>query len=422
MTADRQMIAARLATGLEDPNSIDALSPDHVNAVLKRLGIDRRAAIDRARKLAGQLETPAVRLLERIDEADDVAAEIDALEHARIDSVRTRLPEGVLASVAARAEIYDGGESNVTSIRRSSRTIFGWGGSLIGIAACLVLFIVIRPDQLNYAEPRHLEEQDGNAVRLDAADAPATKAETVEGSPDALKDEGSLPTPDDTALAADPLTRVATAFRQDAPAELSTSAPDLSMGLPSVAELRRNIAKALDQDEAGAIEAESPSGAEPGNEAASAAPPPPIVAEQPAMAESAPKAAGSRAETAADIMVSMLPATTDLPDELVAVLMVESVRAPAELRARSRSLPSGDLADRVAEARQLAGDNEIVGLISFMRGDQEIDGIVVLSGSGTSTALNSRTQSAAAFAERRTPDTLPSSPGFEIIELPPDRP
>ncbi|MGI9435309.1 MAG: hypothetical protein ACR2Q4_10855, partial [Geminicoccaceae bacterium] len=62
------------------------------------------------------------------------------------------------------------------------------------------------------------------------------------------------------------------------------------------------------------------------------------------------------------------------------------------------------------------------GLISFMRGDQEIDAIVVLSGSGTSTALNSRTQSAAAFAERRTPDILPSSPGFEIIELPPDRP
>ena len=85
MTGDRerlaaQFLAARSTAALDDPASIESRPLSEIRADLEKLGIDPEASIDVARKLAEERSTPAGRLLSRLDDADDVDAEIATLE------------------------------------------------------------------------------------------------------------------------------------------------------------------------------------------------------------------------------------------------------------------------------------------------------------------------------------------------------
>lgn len=137
--------AERLLAMLDDPDAVESLAAEEVRADLEALGIDAGPATAFAKRLAVSRESPAARLLGALDDAEEAKAQIARLESADIGSVRQMTPEGRTAALTGKARRLAGAESNVVGLtpRRRGRRILVWGGAFGGIAASLLVVMVM---------------------------------------------------------------------------------------------------------------------------------------------------------------------------------------------------------------------------------------------------------------------------------------
>ena len=181
MREDRREIRARLAVALDETDAIENRPIEEVRPALAEQGIDPAASIKLARKLAhgSAADDPSTRLLQQIERSETVDAEIAALEEAEIDDVKAALPSGIGRSRRSHHASSEQAEAKVVPIQpRSLRRLsaLGWGSSLIGIAASVLLFITVRPEQ---ADIPAAPVQSGPTVAADAESADAASENTL---------------------------------------------------------------------------------------------------------------------------------------------------------------------------------------------------------------------------------------------------
>lgn len=186
MIADRGKLVAWSIAALDDRASIGARPLDEIKADLTRLGIDPETSIRAAQKRAYEQSGPAERLLARLDDAETLASEIDALEKADIGDISARVKRGLAASAVAKARQHAGLPSNVTALRTPGRRFRGWGGSVVGLAACLLLFVLTRPDQLYHDGESMLYGVDDSALFSELEDAELDRAPDAPEEPAAV--------------------------------------------------------------------------------------------------------------------------------------------------------------------------------------------------------------------------------------------
>lgn len=165
MMADRKRIRAHLAAAFDDADAIETRPIEEVRAELAALGVDPAVSIRLAEKLRSGGESPATRLLNKLERLDDVDAEIEAFETGDIDDLGTNLPTD-------QAELVQVSQSPGGASRRTGGagrvSFLGWGGSLIGIAACLFLYIAVQPDGLEERAPFDAPSDVADMSSLDA--------------------------------------------------------------------------------------------------------------------------------------------------------------------------------------------------------------------------------------------------------------
>lgn len=457
MTVDQARMRARLASAFDDAGDIETRPIGLVRAALAELDIDPTASIRLAQKLARGSVTgdPAARLLQQIERSATVDAEIAALEEADIDDIKAALPR----ELADRTST-----SEVTPIkpRRRRLSTLGFGGSLIGIAASVLLFIAVRPDRLEQAEvlPPPIEVRPPVAADAEHADAVSEDAlpEAEQPARNLLPELSRL---QEKASAGRDLYAAEQADLADAPEEVRGAGAvgralqglDEKAAQPLAQRRERDLSeeRALDpssdvtvsstgalrsvprpaprpdlsEDEQRelVIAAPSPSPAPPED------PPRPVL--RPDVEE------GEHVETAAVTSLSApLPmATADvvrLPEpppepavlltllrDLKAVFLVDEARAPLSLRALSNRLPEGRLAAKLGEAELRAAGRKVVALIAFER-DGEIVEAALAETPSIQPLPDLSTQTVtgfSGFAEGEPAVLLRSETSFELIDL-----
>lgn len=412
MNSALQHLKVRMMVALDDADAIEIRPIEAVNADLERLGVDPGGCIALARSLSQSTKTPAGRLLDRLEKADEIAAEINALEKAGIDEVRTAVPEGTAAAIAADARRQAGQSSNITSFKRRRFPVLGAGSSLMAIAACLVLFIAVRPDQLDRTEPQAVEEVD------------AVTGAVSEGLADeAFVEEGLVPEEHVEMQASEQRSFAGrSTTEREQPEADAAFAPDRLEKAVNRETRAAMVDKALKpapnqpSEEAGQIE--TATAASPPSEA------PPLPKARPVQPTSLARTAERHALPAPGIErereAIQLPWQTEpvgLPDGIKALLVVEPNQMPTTLDAMSSDLPRRDLEERLPQARAAVGDRTIVALISFERDGETIDAAIVAESAGPELvptapmALNSLAEPAPTLAN-------PFYQDFLVIELP----
>ncbi|MEZ5935001.1 MAG: hypothetical protein R3F54_24330 [Alphaproteobacteria bacterium] len=468
MSDARARMRVRAMVGLYREKTIETLPIDEVRADLARLGVDPAPLIALARRLAdGSVTNPAASLLQKLERTEAIDAEIAALEQAPIDSVLSSLEASLPAAAPAETDdpVSDAATSDavpaetdqpvkageapeadeptnepgrgaldddttvVPFIRR--RAVLGWGGSLAGIAACLLIFFAIRPDGLeradrerslqppakvqplgDVAQPAPLpdvtaERALGDRTAADAvaeadasppigprgrqdlaadpAEPPAPPAQA--GREEGVSEEGRVLAEAEPPVAADPprpkaaAARTATAAASSAEGEGRTPPVDAAIaGLQSEPELPAPMQR--DRDEvalAGRQDVPQPSHqpvlkpALPEAATALAQPPLQEAATAPAR-EPAPPVAAAAFVPAREMPQ---PETTQLPHKISGVFVVDSARAPAELKALERDRRDDRLAARLAEASLRALGRKVLALVAFERDGKRVEAALV---------------------------------------------
>ena len=357
MTSDRTRTRARLASALDEAADIEVRAIDEVRAALMEQGIDPTASIRLAQKLSlgGNAGDPAARLLQQIERSEALDAEIAALEEADIDDVRAALPQR-----------HPGGasEAEATSIEASGKfrrrlPMLGWGGSLVGIAASVLLFIAVRPDQLDQVE----------------APLPAIEAETPVAA-----DAESIDALSEDALSAG--TRAPTANRHPSPPrlEITVDQNESASALAPEASLAPVIAKAE----------------------------PPVNPPRPAPPSASAGSVASVPGRGGDVE-ALLPIISDL----MAILLVDEAKASAALRALAKRLPEGQLAAKFGEAELRAYGAKVVALVAFARDGERVEAVLV-----EKTAIPSvRVDDVTALNDSYAPTPSGPQASFELVEL-----
>ncbi len=409
MSAGGNRIGARLIAGLDDASSIERRPIEEVRAALLQTGLDPAPSIALARRLAsGDTAGSAAGLLRKIEAADAVDAEIEDLEQAPIDQVRATLRSATGPTVTGRERSSAHGDAQ-PSKRRRLRAL-GWGGSLIGIAASVLLFAAVRPDVLERQE------------RIEAGTA------AVRSPPTAGEDEASM-------------AEEAGERRESDVAQMVM--PSESEPRPDGATARNRQQAAVAKRTAGApsaaLEVRPPAALLPEEPlmelglAADADPPPARVSHRPA-----PKPTPNARELAAladEDDGKLLPSAEraaptvfmsraeELPfglDEVRGVFVVDEERAPRTLRALETAKPDPGLAARADEAAHLEPDGTILALVALDRGGRRIEAALV----GMSQAEPVRTQPLVldsgihAFVEAAPATLSEPAPAYELLELP----
>lgn len=399
MSADPRIIRARLLSGLDDALAIETRPIGEVRAALEEMGVDPEASIRLAQKLAqGADADPATRLLQQVERAEDIDAEIAALEEASIDEVRAALPAGLETSAAAVQQNPDHEAASLDDRRARRRrrlSTLGWGGSLIGIAASVVLFIAVRPD------------------RIDQAGAPVLQ---VESAPDVAMEAES--TDREMAGQIAPAERRARALEEDL-SRLQAARPSKGEGAAK---------ERFDAEDGSAAMADAVQALAGRSDQALASDDPSRLALRPdfALDEAEPSALVDR-RTTLSARVSAKAAASDLPplpDDIEAIFIVEEAAAPSELLALVDALPEGRLATRLDEARRVAAGRSVIALITFLREGRTVEAVLVEPATSHASRGDLSTESTAnlsALVERDP--VLPSvtETSLELIELPHER-
>lgn len=434
MTSDRKSLTARSLAALDDRASIETRPLDAIRVDLKALGIDPEASIGLARQRALERSRPADRLLARLDEGRALDAEIEALEKADIADVRGNVQAGAAASIAGDAQRRAGLPSNVTAFKRRGRRFWGWGGSMVGIAACLLLFVVTRPDQLYRIEQAAIETADDVASL-----SKATTAEEGE-----LDETFKMSAETQLAERAEEADRVVALAQPEKRAERSRmSAPDAELAVSNLTSGAMNRGDTLDQT-AATVRPSAKLREQSGDKeiAVAAAVPTPA----PAAPTHAPKASHlpiarpalpavdpeeDRIFAPAEEFETPMEATDTVKAEVVdnlaqaddrnnllAMLIVDPARVPAKFKSKAATLPEGNLADRLDEARTLIGSRAVVALVTLRQEGQTVDAVIAMPAQKMEPM--SLTDSRAGFTSGASlaPSDLENDGGFELIELP----
>lgn len=441
MTVDRRPLVARSVAALDDQGSIEIRSLADIKAELAALGIDPSASIEAARVRARERTSPAERLLARLDEADAASSDIDALENADIEDIKTTVPDGMAASVAAGAKQRAGVPTNVTRLKRQSGRFWGWGGSMVGLAACLLLFVITRPDQFYQVEPLMIEEADD----VDALSSAEISAEAELDQ--ALEVHESRRLAEEPAIAADLASPPAqTGQGEQATAQIQkqeklsiehqraavrVQRPQVEEAETETAEIKTNETVSERVQSLSEDNAES-SGDVP--VAAAALAPTVEPSHQPMMKplqpshqpimkplttprDVDPKSLATRekqVETIQTVLAKQNPSSADFAEVMLnwdspkALHIVDPNAAPLDLQALARHLPKSNLIDRLDDARLLLGQRPLLALMTVLRDGKDVD-VVVTSAEDASLVgqLSSFT------------DLAPSmDQGVEIIDLP----
>lgn len=349
-----------LAVLVEDERAVETLPADEVRADLASVGVDPARAIALARALAGGAGSPGGQLLGAIEIADDAEDEIARLESADIDAVRARIPEGTAAAIAAAARRQAGEESGVVAMKPRRRgRILRWGGPVAGIAASLVVVMLIGREFL-FKE----SYMAGPAVDSISAPAPAVTLETAEKpliSDDAAADEESK-----RKVAAAPLPNVMEKEADEIGALGNVPAPVQSAPPATTERLAKKDFRDGDSEPALAGEpVEAPAagltaGSRAGGELAEGF-----------AAESGPAGAKPLARQEEQVVATADRARKAEAPALAAMLIVDPSQVPMKMQ--SQVLPEAGLAGRVDEARDLAGDRPVIALYRLQTGAAHMD-------------------------------------------------
>ncbi len=339
--------AERLLAILADEQAFESLPAEDVRADLASVGIDPTRCIAFARALAAGTGSPGGQLLGAIDMAEDEADEIARLESADIDEVRAQIPGGTAAAIAAEAHRQAGADSNIVAVRRRRHSrVLRWGGPAAGIAASVLLVVVVGVQFLDRnGQPMFEDTLSSTPAPID--DAPAAREYRAD---EAAEPRALFATPEaerrkrsadgDTKSEADQLAK-----QQGSETESLPAAP-----APPPAGLLGNLddERALAERETGALHRQQGAGAETteslaGAEGFAALP---DIADAPVegkpVGDPGGRVAGGAAATVA------------------AIIIVDDSQVP--LAVQSQALPQPDLAARVDEARRLAGDRPVIAL------------------------------------------------------------
>jgi len=464
MNLDRTEIRALLLAGLDTQASIEHQPIDEVRLALDQLGIDPKGAIRFAKRLAEATSTdpadqanladhvdPAVDLLRKIEQADALDAEIADFENMPLDDVLAALPEDQRRPPNFGNDAEPGREQVVAKPKRRLVRVLGWGGSIAGIAASVLLFVAVRPDLLGWTEgvmsPGEVTSLERQAEALSPEVAPdvAARSDIVPDVGDGVaRDAGSSAAGVETAIRS---RRASTASELRREPDELTSAVDR----PAVAAATANALSAEVED------ATQPSDADDQTQ-------PPRPRLRPGDLETT--AAGDKAETPlaqaeqqrleeseAEVETSSLASVQAVADQasqentaafdernasfplkaesITGVFVVDAERVPSMLRSleAAQSESDGRLAARLGEASLRALGQKVLALVSFERDGQEIDAAVVEVESAEAPASDPAL-GVTSFAETDTGagnDQVsgssanapkPGGSAFDILELP----
>lgn len=433
MTTDHARLRARLASALDDAGEIETRPIEDVRAALAEQGIDPTASIRLAQKLShgGTTGDPAARLLQQIERSETIDAEIAALEEADIDDIKAALPrQGAEPWQDADRFLRD--EERPVEPRRRRLPALGWGGSLIGIAASVLLFIAVHPDRLNEASLSSIEARAPVAADVRSADAASEEASPPAGEsarkllPELSQIQGKASAGSDryAAGAAD----LADA-REDAPVVGAARRALQSLGEKAAQPLAESRGRDLGEE----AEFDRSSDVTASNMGRLQSVPRPVL--RPDVEE------GERVETAVvtsraaplPMAAADVASLSEPPPEpvvllailadLKAIFLVDEGRAPTSLRIVANSLPEGGLAAKLGEAERRAADRKVVALVAFAR-DGEIVEAALVETPAVQPAPDLSVQTVTGFSAliEGEPEMLHRSRAeLELIELSADR-
>lgn len=399
--------AERLLSMLEEAGAVESLPVAEVREELAVLGIDPARSIAFARSLARDGGSPGGRLMGALLAGEEEDEEIARIESADIEDVRAHIPHAAAAAIAAEARRKAGIDDNLVGLdakRRKRRRLIVWGGPLAGIAASFLIVVVFMGNAYLSSQRSEISYE----IAANQAEAPAPEM------PNPALDGYIKPGPDksltDELLAMDvpPELGPAERAKENDSAGADAGSPSgevLALNEPAPAMEKKSVAPAKPEERLRKQEEDLP---------------PPVASAPPAANLVAPRAAapsnsdsrardemaeaeaelpatirgnaplggsaGAEADVAAEAFQSEAE-TAALPQanqdgvaafgrsveisEIVAVLVVDPSRAPLQIQ--SPILPSGELANRVEEARRLAGDRAVIALYSVATGDASQD-------------------------------------------------
>lgn len=409
--------AERLLLMLDDDRALEAMPSGEVREDLAAFGIDSARSIAFAKALSQGGGSPGRRLMGALLAAEEEDEEIARIEIADIEDVRARIPHAAAASIAAETRRKAGIDDNVIGLaerRRKRRRLIVWGGPLAGIAASLLVVAVFMGNAYLTSD-RSQVAYESEAKRA-LAPAPAMPDPAAEG----YAKPGPDKSPSDELLALDVPPELQPADRAK---EKSLADND---GAGSSGEVLALNEQAAPPPATAENKADAPARPEARlRKQEEESPPPPAMAEparEPAEEDSkvaaAPAApveslgatAGAEGNVAANAGRSgAMPETAGVADprkdnsagesfeaetgiaalprsdgdegtrfgraveisEIAAVLVVDPSQAPLQIQ--SPILPSGELANRVEEARRLAGDRPLIALYTVKTGEKRQD-------------------------------------------------
>jgi hypothetical protein len=413
--------AELLLSMLEEEGAVEALPANEVREELAALGVDPARSVTFAKAMARGGDSPGGQLMGALMAGGEEDDEIARIESADIEEVRAKVHHGAAAAIAAEARRKAGIEDNVVGLdakRRKRRRLIVWGGPLAGIAASVLVVVVFLGNAFLSSDRMEIADNiSGSRVKSPEAEmpAPAMEGETKRGPDKSLANEmlamdvppelesaerskqkdfadSDVAEPSGEMLALnEPSPPPATAEKKsDAPAKPEArlrkqeeNLPPPVMSAPSrkpaPGDGKTAIAPAAPVDTLGGsagaegdLAADDERRAESSRSAGSAvlpgivAPPGGDLAEEAFEVETGIAALPRADKDAAagfgrDVVIS----------EIAAVLVVDP--SQASLQIQSQILPTGGLADRVEEARRLAGDRPVIALYTIATGPASRD-------------------------------------------------
>lgn len=412
--------AERLLSMLEDGRAVESLSANEVREDLTTLGVNPARSIAFAKSLARGGGSPGGRLMGALLAGEEEDEEIARIESADIEEVRAQVHHGAAAAIAAEARRKAGIDDNVVGLdakrRKRRRRLIVWGGPLAGIAASLLVVVVFMGNVFLSPERRDIADNIGarqvEAPRPNMPD-PAMEGYTKPGPDKSLTDQmlaldvppelesaerskeksfadSDAGTPSGEMLALnEPAPPPATAEKKgDAPAKPAARLRKQEENLPPPVMSAPSQAPAAADDKVAAAPA-APVGVLGGS----------AEAESDGAADNERRGIVPRSTGSADLPGVVVPPSGDLAgeafetetaalppvdkdagaglvrnveiSEIAAVLVVDPSRA--SLQIQSQILPTGGLADRVEEARRLAGGRPVIALYTIATGPARWD-------------------------------------------------
>jgi len=365
--------ARRLLALLADEQTIETEPIAEVRADLAALGLDPARAIASARRLVAGSASPAVALLGRIAEAEEIDDEIRRLEQADIAAVRRSIEEGATAATIANAQRAAGRDSNVVDLRRqrSRRLIYGLSGLAAALAASLVLIVGLSTRQFSHPARMEVPAESTSIV----ASQPVTRATdnlqarlqpAGNGPAQSAEREAALPaTPQQSADSE-------TAARAKSEADENKVARFASQPESRLADTRSQTAGAVATGAAGQSNTE---------------------------------------ELRGRALANQIAAPFGLNRPVVALLIVDPKLVPADLK--QVNFPTGDLLARLGDARRRVGDRPIAALVTLQLADRTVDAAVITRAADEPQMLRRD------LAKTAAPSASPTSAGdgYDVILL-----